>query len=386
MTTIQPIAVSRDARGNILAIDMVMPSNFHAHARDGAMMEAVCYDLMRWVMYILFMPNTGPIDTIEKVVAYRAKLLRIRDALGLLNVEIIMTVYLTDKLTAHMVHALADLPFRVEVKGYPPHKGATTGSGLGIPLEEVSMDTWNAMTEHKIPFLGHFERVEDFDGRMLPMTQREDAFMAHDFPRLRDRVPDLKICIEHASTRAAIARVKEDPSGNTVCGFTPHHLLISIDDLRQKSWANHGRCMPIPKGPEDVAACLEFATSGDRRVILGDDSAPHPSKNKEGPFEDAACGCWLPHALALYAYAFASVDALDDRFVQFACYNGADWRGLPRPSLDERVRLVADNKNDIPDPLPVPAIDDRVIPLGWTEEPDRLKIGLALAIENELRA
>jgi len=49
------------------------------------------------------------------------------------------------------------------------------------------------------------------------------------------------------------------------------------------------------------------------------------------------------------------------------------------------VRLVADTEHDIPDPLILPD-NDRVIPLGWTEKPDRLKIGLAFELEKEFAA
>ena len=202
--------------------------------------------------------------------------------------------------------------------------------------------------------------------------------MDHEFPTLRERVPNLRICIEHASTAKAVERVKEDPSGNTACGMTSHHLTLSIDYLMSMSWRNYGQCMPVLKGPDDVAACLAFATSGDPRVFLGDDNAPHPSRKKRGPFDKAACGCWVPHSLAIYAYAFEQAGALDDRFVQFACINGAKWRRLELPDLSDRVMLVAETERDIPDPLEVPEIDDVVIPLGWTEEPDRWKIGLAL--------
>jgi len=373
------IVVKRDVSDRIISIDMLRPSNFHSHTRSDKMMQAVAYDIMRWVKYLLVMPNTSPsIDTVSKVIAYYSELIGLQHELGLEKAELIMTVYLTEKLDFRMVNDLAKLPFRVEVKYYPPHAGATTGSGFGIPLSEVSTDTFRAMVDCKMPVLGHFESVYDEDGRELPMAEREGHFMDHDFPRLRDRVPNLLICIEHASTAKAVERVKEDPSGNTVCGMTPHHLTLSIDDLMGRSWRNHGRCMPIPKGPNDVAACLEFATSGDPRVILGDDTAPHPSQAKMGPFDKAACGCWLPHSLAIYAHAFEKAGALDDRFVQFACYNGANWRGLELPDLDDRVMLVAETERDIPDPLEVHGTGDVVIPLGWTEEPDRWKIGLAL--------
>lgn len=379
----KPIIVERDEHGALLSVDMVRPSNFHAHVRANALMEAVAFDTMRWVKYLLVMPNTGPIDTVEKVAEYHDAIAALQEKLKLSSVELVMTVYLTEKLTPAMVEELAQLSFRVEVKYYPPHKGATTGSGLGIPLHEVPDETFAAMAAHDMPLLGHFESVVDTLGNELPMSEREGYFMDNEFPQLRERSKELHINIEHASTKKAIDIVKQDTSGKTTCGITPHHMLLSLDTLMEKSWRNHGRCMPIPKSKEDVAACLEFATSGDPRVSLGDDTAPHPSEAKKGTFEEAACGCWLPHSLALYALAFEQAGALDERFVQFACYNAANWRNLPLPDLSDRVRIIKETDHDIPDPLSVPAINDVIIPLGWTNEPDRLKVGLLLDLNQE---
>ena len=384
MTFQSLIIVRRNQDGAIKDVDMVRPSNFHAHLRAGDMMKTVAKDIMWWVKYLLVMPNTGPIDTVKKVKSYYAEICALRDSLGL-KTEFIMTVYLTNKLTPVMVHTLADLPFKVEVKYYPPHKGATTGSGLGVPLDMVSNDTWKVMAERGMPLIGHFESVEDKNGNVLPMEEREDYFMTHEFRPFRDNHPNLHINIEHASTALAIARVKEDLTEKTTCGITPHHMILTLGDLKMRSWANHGRCMPIPKGPEDMIACRKFATSGDARACLGDDTAPHPASAKENiPFDEAACGCWLPHSLALYAYAFELEDALDQRFVNFTAYNGANWRGLDFPNIDDRVVLVGDTVNDIPDPLHLPD-GDRVVPLGWTTEPDRLKIGLAAVVEQQLK-
>jgi dihydroorotase len=83
----------------------------------------------------------------------------------------------------------------------------------------------------------------------------------------------------------------------------------------------------------------------------------------------------------MYALAFELEDALDDRFVYFASFNGPDTWGLARPDTADTVRLVRDTEHDIPDPTPIPGENDRVIPLGWTDSPerDRLRLGYALA-------
>ena len=323
------------------------------------------------------MPNTGPIRTRDDVHHYYDNLVEIRDRLGL-TTEIVMTLYFTKLLTPRIIEALAKLPFRCEIKYYPPEQGATTGSGFGMPLSEGDNVLW-AMRDCKIPLLGHFESVNDRSGNPLPHGDREGYFLTQEYPRVRERHPELLISIEHGSTIEAVERVIEDTSGRTVITITPHHLLFNMPELLTKSWQNHGRCMPYLKGPEHQARLVEFAFSGDIRAIAGSDIAPHPSKKKLGAFEDAACGCWLPHAEGLYILAAHRAGVLNDDFVHFMCYNGADWRGLPRPTVEETITVVGcESPGDIPEPVVIPGADDVVIPLGWSTEADRLQIGHTL--------
>lgn len=370
------IDVQRDANGAVQSIRMPRPSNFHAHLRSDALMKATAFETMRWVKYLLVMPNTGPIDTVLEMVAYHGLLEEIARSMGL-RPSLVMTLYLTEFTTPKIIEQLALQHFPCGVKYYPPHKGATTGSGLGVSLDDAH-ETLSAMEEAGIRLLGHFESVYDKRGRELPHEAREDYFMEHEFPRLREAYPNLHINIEHASTARAVAHVQNDTTGKTTCGITPQHLLFTNSDFQKYTWRNHLRCMPIVKGEDNRAALVEFATSGDARVHLGDDTAPHLSKTKEGSFEEAACGCWLPHSLSLYALAFERAGALDERFVQFTCYNGPDAWELDRPTAKEAIRLVADDAYDIPEPTYVPEAQDVVIPLGWSMQDDPFELGIRL--------
>jgi dihydroorotase len=251
-----------------------------------------------------------------------------------------------------------------------------------VPILDLP-EVLRAMSTNGVRLLIHGESVYDRNGNELPHEERESEFMREVFPRIRDTEPELRICLEHVSTEDGIEAVRSDNSGNTVCTLTPHHAICSSEDFT-RSWANHLRCMPIPKAPHHRDAVREFMVSGDPRVILGTDTAPHPSKSKVGmPFHEAACGCYLPHAIAMYALVFKEANALDARFAKFACFNGPDWWNLPRPRADDLIRIKVEHEHDIPEPTAVPEIDDIVIPLGWSEEPDRLRIGLAHAIEAE---
>lgn len=373
MSTPLPISVEMDhVSEEITRIDMVRPSNFHAHLRNDKLRDAVARALMAHWKYLLVMPNTGIIDTLDKMVTYRDELMRIRDDLDF-DVTFIMTLYLTSLLTPRVVEKMMALGFPCAVKYYPPSPGVTTGSGHGIPLKDAR-EALRAMEVLGIRLLGHFESAEDRFGREIPQEYREDYFMRNEFPRLREGYPDLNITIEHATTKTAIDCVKEDNSGKTICGITPQAMLLVREDLDRLTWGVHGKCMPIAKTPEDRDAVREFALSGDWRAHLGDDTAPHPSKKKLVAFKDAFSGCYVPHSPALYVKIFAEHKCLDTRFVDFACYNGPRSWGLPLPDLSERMVLVQSD-DDIPEPTPIPGEDDVVIPFGWTNGHDALHPG-----------
>lgn len=377
------ISVLLSSTGAIETLIMPRPSDWHAHLRQLELGSVVAPIIMQPYKYLLAMPNNGyngrPIETLHDVSRYFNQLRQLRDEHGY-QTELIMTIYFTRLLTPAIVEGLARLGCRVEVKYYPPEQGATTGSGFGMTLDE-GRNTLRAMQECDIPLLGHFESVTDNAGNTLSHAKREGFFMTERYPRVRDENPDLNISVEHASTLEAVAAVRADNSGRTVMTVTPHHLLFTLAEILRFSWRSLGRCMPEIKADERHRAALqEFVFSGDRRAIAGADTAPHPSLGKQVAYEDATCGCWLPHAIALYVMAAKQANALNDDFVHFMCYNGADWRGLPRPAADDTIKIVGcSSPLDIPDPVAIPGQNDVVIPFGWTLEADRLKIGHALA-------
>jgi dihydroorotase len=132
--------------------------------------------------------------------------------------------------------------------------------------------------------------------------------------------------------------------------------------------------MPIAKTPTDRHAVLSFATSGDYRAYLGDDNAPHLSSAKLQPFGQAASGCFWPHSIAAYVDIFEQCGQFGD-LVNFACFNGVDSWGLPRPT--DTITLVRDEvKRGIPDPIQVGDGDESVIPFGWTLASDGYGPGL----------
>ena len=375
-----------ETTGAVTKIVTLRSSNFHAHFRRDALMRAVTPIQLRGYKYVLAMPNTGPIRTIAEAHAYYNELMRIADEEGLDKLSgILMTLYHTADITPAVIEQIAKQKIVRAVKHYPTHRPGqegTTGSGFGRPLEEAG-DMLRAMEETGVPLLGHFESVEDNDGRMLPHSEREGYFVDNYLWGLRDKYPKLRICFEHCSTRKGVEFVKADSSGRTVCTITPQHLWFTADDFGRYSWRNHLRCMPYVKTEDDREAVTGLATSGDMRAIAGDDTAPHLSAAKDKPFEQAACGCYLPHAIALYVAKFigrgvANLQDAMNSYEHFACLNGPRFWGLPVPADDDTVTIRYETRRDIPEPTPVPEDNDFVIPLGWTAGSDKLKVGYAL--------
>lgn len=363
----------------VAEITMLRPSNFHAHFRMDAMMRAVAYHILRYVHYALVMPNTGPILTIEDALRYRRDILDATVTMLDRRVVLIMTIYFTELVTPQVIQRIKEVEaqtgIRIAVKYYPPTPGATTGSGRGIPLSR-GHETLLEMSKLGVPLLGHFEETHDKDGRELPQEEREAYMINHVLWKFRDMYPNLRHCVEHASTKEAVPYVNADESGNTVMTVTPQHSLFINPDFEE--FGTELKCMPIVKSPEDRAAIVEFITSGDERAIAGDDTAPHAHKNKLKPFGEAASGCWLPHSLELYAEVFDRSGALDHRFEKFMSRNGPKWWGLPLPTEKDTITLRRVRDRPVPEPVQVPEIDDEIVPLGWSPDGGKLKLSFAV--------
>ncbi|MEO6536053.1 MAG: hypothetical protein ABIT47_00010 [Candidatus Paceibacterota bacterium] len=364
-----------DEKG-LVSITYRRHSNFHAHLRRGPLMEAIAPHIMRGLKYLLVMPNTGPIRTIEEAVAYYYELMEIAQKCGYEQLEPIMTLYRTEYITPDTVERIAKSSIVRAVKHYPHETNLTTGSGHGTSLLESSYQL-DALQECGVPLLVHCETGRDSRGQKLH-PRRGEAYMINEtMRRVRDRHPKLRICIEHASTTSAIRFVKGDTSGNTVMTITPHHPNFNENDFGKLG--AELKCKPIVQTRGNQEATLQFMISGDSRVIAGDDTAAHLSGTKRVSFEQAANGCFLAEQSApFYAHAFLKAGAMDHRFERFMSLNGPRWWGLPEPDMDDTVTIVR-SSNDMPPPIEVPKANDVVIPLGWKpRKKDGIHVGLAM--------
>ena len=300
-------------------LTIIRPDDWHAHLRDGAALHTVVPHTASQFARAIVMPNLKhPVTTTEQALAYKQRIVDATPAGA--RFTPLMTLYLTDNTTPKEV-ARAKEAGIVAFKLYPA--GATTNSAAGVTDIRHCYPALQAMQRLGLLLLVHGEVTDP----ATDMFDREAAFIERVMQPLRQAMPELKIVFEHITTREAAQYVTQ-ADAYTAATITPQHLLYNRNALFVGGIRPHFYCLPILKRETHRQALLQAATSGNPRIFLGTDSAPHAAHLKEN-----ACGCAgcysAPAALALYAEAFESVGALD-KLEGFASHHGADFYGLPR--------------------------------------------------------
>lgn len=335
------------------------PDDWHVHFRDGDMLKTVAIMTARQFGRAIVMPNlTPPITKPEQARAYRDRILAALPA-GT-DFTPLMTAYLVDDIDPDLLAAGFAAGDWVAAKLYPAH--ATTNSAHGVTDLSRIEPALKRMAEIGMPLLVHGEvthaHVDIFD--------REAVFIETVLKPLKDRNPDLRVVLEHATTRQAVdfVRAGGDSVGATL---TAHHLVINRTDIFRGGIRPHLYCLPIAKREEHRLALREAATSGHRAFFLGTDTAPHRIVDKE-----AACGCagvfTAPTAIEIYAQVFEEESALD-KLEAFASLNGpAFYRMAPN---EARVTLTR-TPQIVPEMVPVEGEANAILPfkagetLNWT--------------------
>jgi dihydroorotase len=329
-------------------LTLIRPDDWHLHLRDGPQMADVLADTARCFARAIVMPNLRtPVRRTQDALAYRSRILAAlpEDT----AFEPLMTLYLTDDTPPEEI-ALAKRSGHVHgVKLYPA--GATTNSDSGVTRISRCFHTLEKMEEQGLPLLVHGE-VTDPE---VDVFDREPVFIEEVLGPLLERFANLKVVLEHITTREA-AQFVEVTGPNVAATITAHHLLLNRNALFQGGLRPHHYCLPVLKREAHREALVEAATSGNPKFFLGSDSAPHARGAKE-----AACGCagvYTAHAaLELYAIAFEEAGALD-RLEGFASRFGAQFYGLPVNR--ERITLER-GEWTVPESLPFGA--ERLVPL-----------------------
>jgi dihydroorotase len=176
-------------------ITLTRPDDWHLHVRDGAALQTVVPHTAAQFARAIIMPNLKPpVTTAAQAVAYRD---RIRSAVPAgMAFEPLMTLYLTDNLPPDEIRRAKEAGV-VAVKLYPA--GATTNSDAGVTDLRKTYATLEAMQREGILLLVHGEVTSpDID-----LFDREAVFIEEQLMPLRRDFPELKVVMEHITTKEA---------------------------------------------------------------------------------------------------------------------------------------------------------------------------------------
>jgi len=320
------------------------PLDMHLHLRDGEMLDNIVNGSAHTFSGAIIMPNlVPPVTSKEAVIAYKE---RIMHAIGDEKFTPYMTLFFKPSYDKAFLESVRD--DITALKLYPA--GITTNSEGGVSgfdVEELR-PALSAMSELNLPLCVHGET----NGFVM---DREAEFVSI-YEELAAAFPDLKIIMEHITTKESVAAL--DKFKNLYATITIHHLLITLDDVAGGMLQPHLFCKPIAKRPEDREALLKVALAAHPKVMFGSDSAPHPKHAKE------SCGCaagvfTAPVALQLLTELFEKNDASLENLQAFVSGNAQHIYGIT--PLSKTVTLEKK-------PFKIPSDYNGVVPMYANEE------------------
>ncbi len=335
------------------SLTITRPDDWHLHLRDGAMLDAVLPETTRHFGRAIIMPNlVPPVVTAAHAAAYRDRIIAAMPQGA--RFEPLMTLYLTENTDPEDLAAAHASGLIKAVKLYPA--GATTNSASGVSNFENVRATLDKMAEIGCPLCVHGE-VTDND---IDIFDREAVFIDRVLDPIRRATPDLKVVMEHITTKDGVDYVKANDK-NLGATITTHHLIINRNHILVGGIKPHYYCLPVAKRELHRLALRDAATSGDARFFLGTDSAPHVDRLKEN-----ACGCagcfTATNTMSLLAHVFEEENALE-KLEAFASLNGPAFYGLPKNN--DTLTLSKGDEVSYPTKIPTPDGDVTVFDPGF---------------------
>lgn len=300
----------------------------HHHLRDDQMLKNVIMYLARYFSAALIMPNLQPpVITTKDVAAYCKRILACLDP-GTVFTPL-MTTYLTENTDANDIEAGFMDKIFIAAKWYPPH--GTTNSTHGV-LDINKVDkVLSRMEKIRMTLAIHGEMSPHPE---IDIFDSEKIFIEKKLIPIIKRYPDLKISLEHITTKEACDFIKEN-SKNIVGTVTAHHLILNRNDLLVGGLHPDVYNMPIVKRRSHMLAIQQAVIEDEESFILGTDSAPHTIENK---YKD--CGCagsfTAPTAIPAY-YKFFVDNNITHKFQKFASNNFCKFHGIEVPEKNVEV-------------------------------------------------
>lgn len=288
------------------------PDDWHLHLRDGDMLKAVLPESSRHFARAIIMPNlVPPVATNDEAKAYRERIMKAVPEGD--TFEPLMTLYLTEGTDPDDLELAFKSGTVHAAKLYPA--GATTNSENGVRNFENIIPVLERMAEIGMTLCIHGEVTDP----AIDIFDREKVFIDTVLDPLRQRLPQLRITMEHITTSDAVDYVRGS-TGPLGASITTHHLMINRNAILVGGIKPHYYCLPVAKREEHRVALVKAATSDDQRFFLGTDSAPHLDQAKID-----VCGCagifTSTNTMACLAQVFDDENALD-RLEAFASLNG----------------------------------------------------------------
>ena len=256
-------------------VSIYQPSDFHVHLREGAILKEALTENIKHFQRILIMPNLlKPITNSKRLLDYRNQVERINNN----QIDILYTVYLNENwLLADLINSYKNKLF-FAAKLYPKNVTTNSSSGFG-DIKKLSRH-FEILEKNNIPLCLHGETITPLDDPY----DREKLFLDKELVWLQKNFPNLKITLEHITTKEAVEYVKENK--NIAASITTHHLLENTNSFLGDLLKPELFCKPIIKNRSHQIVLQKIALSGNKNFFFGSDSAPHLSKNK---FNNQCC-------------------------------------------------------------------------------------------------
>ena len=297
--------------------EIIKPDDWHVHFRDNEILNAVVPETTRHFSRAIVMPNlTPPVLNGQQAQNYKK---RIKNAIPKKDNFIpLMTLYLTENTKSNELKESYENGLVFAAKLYPA--GATTNSDSGVKNIQNIMPILETMAEIQMPLLIHGEVTD----KAIDIFDREKKFIDTNLDFICRELPELKITLEHITTKEATVYVSEG-NKNLVASITPHHLALNRNAMFVGGIKPHNYCLPILKREAHKQALIQAAISGNYKFFLGTDTAPHLKNDKEN-----ACGCAgifnATNCISILAEIFDSKNAIQ-MLENFVSINGAKHYG-----------------------------------------------------------
>ena len=316
---------------------LVRPDDWHLHLRDEEFLPITVNESAKSFARAIIMPNLVP--PITKLIDAKNYKRRIMNALKPnLSFDPLMTLYLTEETDPKEVKEGYITGQISAVKLYPA--GATTNSQSGVRNFEKVKPILEIMAEIGCPLCIHGEVTDNY----VDIFDREKAFIDSILEKIRADNPNLKVIMEHITTKDAVDYVFSGDD-NLAATVTTHHLSINRNTLLAGGIRPHFYCLPVAKRESHRLALVEAAVSGSSKFFLGTDSAPHLDQDKE-----SSCGCagcfTATNSIEILAHIFEEQKALG-KLELFTSINGAKFYG--KSINPDKIKIV---KKDEPTSFP----------------------------------